>query len=134
MRGDGDAAKKIFARLLGFCCALDSWIAIDIPIEDGMPTPEYLRGYALEVIVELLRQLGGSVTTVKKSDTPTWKVLKDILGDCLQVVQGRQLAHSFYLFRIILMIFRIYIFTWPIRCPIHGRALQQTSDSSSQHR
>ena len=85
--GPGDAAKKIFVRLLNLCNALDSWLDVDIVIEDDMLTPLRLRERALGVAVDLLRHLGG-ITTGGEPNTPPWKILRSILIECLDVAQG----------------------------------------------
>jgi serine/threonine-protein kinase ATR len=86
--GPGDAAKKIFLRLLSLCSALDFWLSIDVPIEDDIPTPHRLQGKALKTAVDLLRHLGG-IQIGGGSNAPLWKILREILMECLDVGQGR---------------------------------------------
>src|ERR1700685_1785932 len=85
--GPGDAVKATFVRLLHLCSALDSWLDVAIPIEDGVPTPHRLREKAFRVAVDLLRHLGG-ITTSGGHSTPSWKTLRGILIECLDVAQG----------------------------------------------
>lgn len=92
--GPGDAAKRIFARLLNLCSALDSWIDVEVPVEEGIPTPLHLRGQAFQTTTDLLRHLGGNISMSGGPDAPTWKILKSIMCECLDVTQG---AHAFYL-------------------------------------
>jgi serine/threonine-protein kinase ATR len=85
--GPGDAAKKIFVRLLNLCSALDSWLDVDIIVEDEIPTPARIREKALAVAIDILRYLGG-ITTGGGSHAPSWKILRSILIECLDVGQG----------------------------------------------
>jgi serine/threonine-protein kinase ATR len=85
--GPGDAGKKIFVRLLNLCSALDSWLDVDIIVEDEIPTPVRIREKALAVAIDILRYLGG-ITTGGGSQAPSWKILRDILIECLDVGQG----------------------------------------------
>jgi serine/threonine-protein kinase ATR len=78
-----DAAKKIFVRLLNLCSALDSWLDVDIVVEDDIPTPLHLREKTFRVAIDLLRHLGGMAT-----NAPAWKILRSILAECLDVAQG----------------------------------------------
>jgi len=85
--GPGDAAKKIFVRLLNLCSALDSWLDVDIIVEDDIPTPARIREKALTVGIDILRYLGGT-TTGGGSHVLSWRILRSILIECLDVGQG----------------------------------------------
>jgi len=85
--GSEDAANTMFVRLLNLCSALDSWLDVNIPIEREMPTPLQLRDKTFKVAVDLLRHLG-DITTSGGSNPPSWKTLKRILIECLDVAQG----------------------------------------------
>lgn len=86
--GPGDAAKKIFVRLLSLCTALDTWVDADVGIDDDVLTPLHLRNKVFEAATGLLKYLGGNIMTGGGSDEPTWKILKSILIECLEVAQG----------------------------------------------
>jgi len=85
--GSEDAANTMFVRLLNLCSALDSWLDVNIPIEREMPTPLQLRDKTFKVAVDLLRHLG-DITTSGGSNPPSWKTLRRILIECLDVAQG----------------------------------------------
>jgi serine/threonine-protein kinase ATR len=107
--GPGDAAAKIFVRLLGLCSALDSWVDVDILIEDEIPTPARLRGKAFGVAADLLRHLGG-ISTGGGSHTPSWKILRSILIECLDVGQGEYIDIS--AIWLMLTIYRLCVSAW----------------------
>jgi len=86
--GPGDLAQKVFTRLLNLCNVLEVWISIEVPKGDGVPTPLDLREHAFQVTVGLLRCLGGNVPTAAGSDGPTWKILRNILTESLDVIHG----------------------------------------------
>lgn len=88
-----EAAKKTFVPLLSLCTALDSWIDADINIEDGILTPSHLRVKAFEAGVGILRHMGQAIATDGGSDESTWRSLKSILVECLEVVQGEHLRN-----------------------------------------
>lgn len=92
-----EAAKKTFARLLSLCTALDSWIDADINVEDGVLTPSHLRVKAFEAGIGILRHMGQTITTDGGSDESTWRTLKNILVECLEVTQGGHLCNFAHL-------------------------------------
>lgn len=92
--GPGDAAKHLFARLLSLCSSLDFWIDFGVTVEAGIPTPQHLSEKTFSVAVDLLRCLGGNVMAGGCNDEPTWKILRNILIECLDVSQGKWLRFS----------------------------------------
>jgi serine/threonine-protein kinase ATR len=86
--GPGDLAKRIFASVLKFCTGLDVWVDLEVPKEDGIPTPLDLRQRAVQTAVGILRCMGNNITAVGGTDEPTWKILRDILTDSLEVSHG----------------------------------------------
>lgn len=78
--------KNIFARLLSLCRVLDVWVdAGSIECED-MITPTLMTEKALRVLVSVLRGLGGNITTTEAE--PSWKTLRLVLIECLDVCHG----------------------------------------------
>ena len=93
--GPGNAAKQIFARLLGLCRALDSWIDVELPTQNDIPTPRHLRDKAFKVAVDLLRYLASNIHPTGEPDEPMWvKILRIVLIECLEVVQGMWFGSS----------------------------------------
>jgi serine/threonine-protein kinase ATR len=86
--GPGDLAKIIFAGLVKFCGGLAGWIDVEVPQEEGIPTPLELQQKAIQTAVGILRCLGNKVTSVAGSDEPTWKTLRDILMEGLEICRG----------------------------------------------
>lgn len=87
--GLNEFTRTLFARLLHVCFALEIWILEDIEPSDDVPTPKALRDLTFRVSVGLLRYLGKSCSTpTPDSGQPMWKVLRSIVEECLEIVQG----------------------------------------------
>jgi serine/threonine-protein kinase ATR len=89
--GPNDLAKKIFTRLLNLCSSLDGWVGVEVPGVEGIPTPLDLRNKSFQTVVDLLRRLGSNVTSVGESDEPTWRQLRNIIVEILEVGRGMPL-------------------------------------------
>ena len=87
--GPSDLAKKIVTRLVSMCVGLDVWVDIEVPEEKDIPTPLDLMQKASHTAVCVLRCLGGSMSIPAGSDEPTWKTLRHILMEYVEVVHGR---------------------------------------------
>lgn len=87
-QGTTGMVKKVFARLLNLCLVLDSWVDIEMQLEDGLVHPKVLKGKGFEVLVTLLRGLGGNVLTTAGIAEPSWRTLRMILNECLEVCHG----------------------------------------------
>jgi hypothetical protein len=53
-----------------------------------LPSPATLREKVFKALVEVLRSLGGNVTRVEQSEEPHWKILRNLLGECRELVSG----------------------------------------------
>ena len=96
--GSEDLVRKIFARLLDLCRTLDVWVDVGIPSGDQAFTPGYIKEKAFSLLVFLLRGLGDSDNTPPPSDhqsQPSWKMLREILKECIDVCHGGSINHSF---------------------------------------
>jgi serine/threonine-protein kinase ATR len=93
--GPGDLAKKTFVRLVGLCSGLDIWVEVDVLEEEGIPTPSDLRHKAFQAAVGILRWLGSNVASVGGSEEPTWRILRNILVECLEVSHGMQVCFNY---------------------------------------
>ncbi|KAF9450927.1 hypothetical protein P691DRAFT_418307 [Macrolepiota fuliginosa MF-IS2] len=80
-----EMVKKVFARLLNLCLVLDLWVDIEIRLEEGLADPKILRKKGFEVLVTLLRGLGGNVLTTAGIVEASWRTLRVILNECLEV-------------------------------------------------
>lgn len=87
-QGTADMVKKVFARLLNLCFVLDSWINIEMELDDGLVHPKILREKGMQALVLFLRGAGGSLLSAAEIDTPSWKTLRAILNECLEVCYG----------------------------------------------
>ncbi|KAK7062299.1 Serine/threonine-protein kinase atr [Favolaschia claudopus] len=87
--GPGELARRTFARLLNFCNVVEMWLDVEFEQLDGLPTPRELADDALQTALLVLRSLGGAVVHITHSKTPLWKTLRQILADCLEVVNGK---------------------------------------------
>lgn len=86
--GTAEMMKKVFARLLSLCLVLDSWVDLDVQLEDGVMHPKVVRERGLEVTIGILRGLGRNVVTTVENSDPSWKTLRTILNECLEVCHG----------------------------------------------
>jgi serine/threonine-protein kinase ATR len=88
--GPGNFASKIFTRLLNLCICLDVWVDVVVPEENDIPTPLQLRQKTVQVAVSVLRCLGSNVVVAGGSDEHTWKMLRNIVTQCLEVINGME--------------------------------------------
>ena len=86
--GQRDAVQVLFVRLLNLCNVLDVWLEAGIDLEHGIPSPNTLRGSTFRALVEVLRCLGGTIVAAGQSDEPRWKRLRDILNECIDIIDG----------------------------------------------
>jgi hypothetical protein len=82
-------STRVFAGLFKLCNILDHWMEMEISPEEGVILPSTLRIKTFAVAVAVTRCLGGSMAVMGRSDGPTWKTLKVILTECLDLVDGR---------------------------------------------
>jgi hypothetical protein len=87
--GPGDLAKKIVTRLISMCVGLDIWIDVDVPEEKDIPTPLDLMRKAFQTAVCVLRSLGSTALIPGGSEEPTWKILRHILLEYVEVGHGQ---------------------------------------------
>lgn len=80
--------QKVFARLLDLCGALDVWNEEEVVCKEGLFSPAHMKDMALVTVVSLLRGLGECSPVVLEGQTPSWKVLRMILKECIDVGQG----------------------------------------------
>jgi serine/threonine-protein kinase ATR len=86
--GTADMVKKVFVRLLDLCFVLDSWVNIEMQLEDGLVHPKVLRQRGMEVLVIFLRGAGGSMLSTISIAGSSWKILRSVVSECLDVCQG----------------------------------------------
>lgn len=86
--GPGDAAKSLFTHLITLCNALDWWLDVDVINKPGVPTPLHLRDKTIKATVGLLRHLGSYISSGAGLDPPTWKKLREIMIECLDLTHG----------------------------------------------
>lgn len=86
--GTTEMVKKVFARLLDLCFALDSWVDIEMHLEDGLVHPKVLRQRGMEVLAIFLRGAGGSTMATATIVGSSWKILRFIISECLDVCHG----------------------------------------------
>lgn len=86
--GTAEMMKKVFARLLSLCLVLDSWVDLDVQLEGGVTHPKVVRERGFEAMIGILRGLGGNVVTSVEISDPSWKTLRIILIECLEVCHG----------------------------------------------
>jgi hypothetical protein len=77
--------KKIVVRLLNICNGLDRQPSGD---RGRLAFSSYAEGEAFKALVEVLRSLGGNVTRVEQPEEPRWKILRGLLGECIELVSG----------------------------------------------
>ncbi len=86
--GTAEVVKKVFARLLNMCFVLDSWVDLEVQLEDGVTDPKVVRKRGFDVMVGILRGLGRNGVTNKETPDPSWKTLRAILDECQGVCHG----------------------------------------------
>ncbi|KAJ7688698.1 hypothetical protein B0H17DRAFT_938025 [Mycena rosella] len=86
--GPGDLAQRTFSRLLNFCNVVEMWLDVEVEQMEGLPSPRELADDALQTTLLVLRSLGGAVVHVADSKEPVWKILRVILAECLDIVEG----------------------------------------------
>ena len=84
----GQFAVRMTARLLSICCSLDVWIHVQIPDEEGVAKPRMLREKAFDVLLLLLRSLGGNAAVIDKVGEAAWRTLEHILNECMDIGRG----------------------------------------------
>lgn len=78
--------KSIFARLLSLCRVLDVWVDTGTTECEDIITPTLMKEKALKVLVSVLRGLGSNIATTEIE--PSWKTLRLVLIECLDVCHG----------------------------------------------
>ncbi|KJA29660.1 hypothetical protein HYPSUDRAFT_31624 [Hypholoma sublateritium FD-334 SS-4] len=86
--GSEGIVRKLSARLLDFCKALDIWREAEVACAEGMSSPAQLRCMAFETLVSVLRCLGDNTPMISEEHDPSWKSLRIILKEYVAVVQG----------------------------------------------
>jgi serine/threonine-protein kinase ATR len=86
--GTAEMVKKVFARLLDLCFVLDSWVDIEMQLEDELVHPKILRQRGMEVLILFLRGAGGSMLNTATIAGSSWKMLRSIISECLDVCHG----------------------------------------------
>ena len=88
--GSEDLMRKMFARLLDLCRALDVWVDVGILSGDQEFTPGYIKEKALGLLVFLLRGLSDNIPPPSSDHhyQPSWKTLREILKECVDVCHG----------------------------------------------
>jgi serine/threonine-protein kinase ATR len=86
--GRTEFAKHMFVRLLELSNSLDSWMDVVFESPNNLLTPSELRAIVFQGVVSLLRCLGNGVTTPNDSEEPTWKILRTIVGECIDALNG----------------------------------------------
>lgn len=95
--GCDDFANRMFACLLGFAFSLDAWIDAPDCSEPDLPTPSQLQGDVSRAIINLLHSLGNN-TFATGLEGQTWKTMRCILDDGIQVIHGNILNIHFIIF------------------------------------
>lgn len=86
--GSEGIVRKLSARLLDLCKALDVWREAEVIYGEGMFSPAYLKDRAFETLVSVLRCLGDNTPMISEEHDPSWKSLRIILKEYIAVVQG----------------------------------------------
>jgi hypothetical protein len=81
-------AKRLSAYLLQLCFVLDSWTCLNVPQEEGIPTPEDLRRKSFESLKAVLANLGRSTVVDETTDQPAWRLLHEMLSSLLDTSEG----------------------------------------------
>jgi hypothetical protein len=94
-----DGAKNFclqqFVRLIKLAYTFEGWKRVPDSQTDTLPTPQVLYEKTIQVAVQLLRTLGGSVVTFVPSEQPNWQLFSTILKECLDISQGTCLPVAF---------------------------------------
>jgi serine/threonine-protein kinase ATR len=88
--GSDDLVKKLFARLLDLCQVLDLWVERDLSPDEGVFMPQHMKDKTFNIIVMVLRGLGGANLNLKASETTDacWKTLRCILTEGVEMCRG----------------------------------------------
>ncbi|KAJ3568764.1 hypothetical protein NP233_g5503 [Leucocoprinus birnbaumii] len=82
-----ETIKKITSKLLSLCFVLELWSEVETKLEDEKVHPKLLRERCFEVLVVILRGLGGNALASVESSEPSWRTLRTILLECLELSQ-----------------------------------------------
>ncbi|KAF9478660.1 hypothetical protein BDN70DRAFT_30460 [Pholiota conissans] len=82
--------KKVIVRLLDLCRALDVWMEMDVICGDETFLPSHMKERAFDAVVSVLRGMGSNDPILSGEDNPSWKVLRAILEECIEI--GRDLV------------------------------------------
>ncbi|KAF8961111.1 hypothetical protein BDZ97DRAFT_1258324 [Flammula alnicola] len=85
--GSEGLVRKMFARLLDLCQVLDVWTNREVVCAEGTFSPAQMNEKALNVLVSVLRGLGDSSAVLSEEHDPSWKTLRGVLKECLDVCQ-----------------------------------------------
>lgn len=81
-------AKKLFKRLLDLCSVLDIWLETNMTYDDGIISPMSMKTRASNIIVCFLRGMGNNSPLLPNDCEPSWKILRNVLQECVDVCQG----------------------------------------------
>lgn len=81
--------KKLLARSIYLCGVLDLWIEVDVPCGDQILHPADMKERAIDAIVSILRGFGDHNPLSSEGQKPSWKILREILQECLDICNGK---------------------------------------------
>lgn len=83
-----DLVKKMFRRLINLCSVLDIWLETNVAYDDGIISPISMKTQASNIIVCFLRGMGNNSPLLASDFEPSWRILRSILQECVDVCQG----------------------------------------------
>jgi len=81
--------KKLFVRLVDLRRILEVWTQTENTCDKDMFTPLEMKDRTCTVLTSILRGLGNSNPLTSVTPEPSWKVLKGILQESLDVCNGK---------------------------------------------
>lgn len=80
--------KKMFKRLIDLCSVLDIWLETSTIYDDSPVSPTSMQTQASNIVVCFLRGMGNNSPLLSSDCEPSWKILRNILQECVDICQG----------------------------------------------